>query len=239
MGRILTAKHLSELVPYRRLVYEIDQGYLNADVQDTEGTGSSRLFSLPMGIKCGFLNTFDRQFKSLPVAAQITQFCMQLLPHALRLRESTPGHERLWIIIGDESVVFTGVSFDLQSYIPAPEEIAHLSGFKQFTIDHRPADPKGGRLNPSHFGQIEIWSDLQPDIFALLGRIEAQDVGPDSVFNGSVVLNLRFFDMRGYLAKFLECFGANWSSLFAEDFEQFAPESRGIDPKTAVLRLGS
>jgi hypothetical protein len=109
---------------YRRILYQIEEGYIPPDVHDTEGKGNFRRFSFDQAIRCAFLNYFYENFiHDLKKSYEIMDAVYHMLPTMMENhKDKTKGFPRYWLLAINKEDLFTGCSFDLDGFEPGPEE---------------------------------------------------------------------------------------------------------------------
>jgi len=129
----LTAQDMDKLGKAPRRAYIEKQGLICADVPYE---GRNKRYSYPMAFKWGFLSFFDSIY-NINTASAISENIMYMLPQLIDGGENRDDGMRAWILMLDNSICFTGFSYN-ELYMPQPEEQEKLTKFTIFSMQYCP-----------------------------------------------------------------------------------------------------
>ncbi|PSH02665.1 MAG: hypothetical protein CXZ00_16255 [Acidobacteria bacterium] len=133
MDDFLTAQDMDKFGKAPRRAYIEKQGIICADAQSE---GRNKRYTYPMGFKWGFVSYFDAIY-NINTASTLTNAIMEILPQIVSRGENQEDGMRVWFIILDNEICFSGLSYN-HEYQPQPEEQENLMKFTVFSAQYFP-----------------------------------------------------------------------------------------------------
>lgn len=141
----LTAQDMDKFGKAPRRIYIEKQGFIQSDIPSE---GRNKRYSYQMGFKWGFISYFDSIY-NINTANSITENIMNILPQIVSRGCDRVDGERVWLVILDNKICFSGLSYN-EEYTPQPEEQENLMKFTIFSAQYFPG------------WDIDIWTKPNP-----------------------------------------------------------------------------
>lgn len=127
----LTAQDMDKFGKAPRRLYIEKQGIITPDVPSD---GRNKRYSYIMGFKWGIFSYFDAIY-NIGTASVLTNAIMEMLPQIVGGGEKREDDRRVWLVIIDNEICFSGLSYN-EEYEPQPEEQEALMKFSIFSAQY-------------------------------------------------------------------------------------------------------